>query len=272
MKITSSTAALGCAAALMAMAASASAAPVTYNSGDLLIGFRVQGNPSDLVVNAGSSSQFRGLSANQTVTLNLGNSGPGIAADLSANYGGAWFSNSQVTWSLSGIRSSSDPSQTIYATRAEGSQPWTRFSPSGQSQPSNRFITLANAYLEDQLGNPREATANSGKATVINNTVDATTSYTFFTQPNDDFSYFPGGIESTVGSATGLDLYRLPPGTSGAGTFGLPGELLGTFAISNAGVVTFTAVPEPSVLALASLGLIGGLFYWVRRKRNAATA
>ena len=259
----------GCgAAALLAAVSVASAAPVTYNTGDVLMGFRVNGNPNDVVVNVGPSTQFAGLSAGTTFSLSLGNAGNSVAADLSANYGSGWFTSSQVLWSLSSNATAGDVPNTLYATRAAGSQPWTRFSNSGQSQATNRFTTLANAYENLQTGGARESTSNSSKAAVINNTVDATTSYTFFTQPNDDFSYFPGGIESTVGAGGALDLFRMERST----TFGLPGELLGTFAINSAGLVTFTAVPEPSVVALSVLGAIALLFVALRRRSAAAKA
>ncbi len=224
-------------------------APVSYTAGDVFLGFRASGGTGaskDYLVNLGQASQFTGAAGPITVDV-----GGGISADLSATFGAGWATRADLFWSVSGSPSNvvtvgSDVAKTLYATKAQASvgtlntTGWLRQGSTTQGSASSKMLGMAQAYALT-AGVPNNSTANSTKA-IIQNKTDA----------NSFASYQPGGTTTNSGPTPGisyayfnptvegspsgsvLEFYRLVPGTSGS-----PGELIGLFALSDGGALTF---------------------------------
>src|SRR4051794_22885280 len=97
------------------------ASAVTYQAGDLFLGFRATGAPGstkDYLVNIGQASQFTAAAA--PLTLSVGD----LATDLNASslFDSNWKNRADVFWSISGpvgqfAAVGADPAKTLYATR-----------------------------------------------------------------------------------------------------------------------------------------------------------
>lgn len=236
------------AAALGGSLSNASAA-MTFNTGDLLLGFRGEGDDQNYLVNIGNVSQFASLSANTTITVNTGN----ILPDLQAAFGTDWNHRSDVFWGVIGTTFVDNTTPAvIYASKRRSnpslpSTPWVGGSPSGQIEKVSLVQELAFKFTLD--GAP---TSNNTKGTF--QSVLAENSWADLTSDISDFRV-GGSIEGffSVESGTSnsvLDLYKINP------VYGEPAVLLGSFKISDAGVVTFTAVPEPATLAMIALAAV----------------
>ena len=246
---------------------------VTYAADDLFLGFRKIGATTDYLVNIGQASIYRDF-AGISFTLAIGN----ILPDLNSVLGAGWQTNPNVFWSVSGTPGLSavgiDLARTLYATREEltygiQSALWTRGSTSAQGPVMTKMNGLAQAYLFTG-GNPNTSTANSNFGIIQDTTVPTNNPYASYmdgganTLTGTSFAYFNPGIESSFANGAGasqLDLVRLLPG-SGAG------EFVGTFTVSNGGIVTFNnnVVPEPASFAIVGSGV--ALLGMVRRRRS----
>lgn len=240
-------------AVALTLASQAAKATLVYTSGDLFLGFKGTGDAQDYLVDIGNVSQFSSLSAGSSVTVNTGGS---ISADLVTAFGSSWFSDGSVFWSITGTTYDgvSNLTSTLYATRARSnasvqSQPWVGRSNSGQVESVTLLQELAGKYVQDGTA------AGTSKATFQDATADNT--YAKLTSANNDFAI--GGSVKGKTSAV-LDFYRIDPVDSQAATY------LGSFTIGSNGVVTFTAVPEPSTVAL--LGLSASAFLIFARRRS----
>ena len=259
------------------------AAVVSYNPGDLLLGFRATGGTGatqDYVVNIGQASLYRDAFA--AFTVSVGN----IGADLATVFGANWHTRSDVLWSVSGTPGNltpvgSDPAKTLYATRPEDpagttADAWKRQSSTNQGTTSNKMASLASGYSQT-AGIPNVSTLNSDFG-VIQNTADVNSYASFMpggvnSNATTAFSAFNPGIEGNFGNGTAgavLDLFRmLNTGGANGGTANVsPGTFEGRFTISNTGVLTFTpdAIPEPGIAML--LGAFSA--FGIRRRRVAA--
>lgn len=240
------------------------AATLSYNAGDLFLGFRQEGTQTDYLINIGQASIYR--DATNTFTLSIGN----IGADLTALFGAGWATDPTVLWGIVGTPGASaaggDAANTLYASAVKPSEshadPYLRLSASAQGNIRADFVSLANSFAGQ--------TANSTNSTValIQPTSDAN-SWASFNLSGTSFGAFEG-LQGNFGlgaSNSALDLFRMQP----SNTQGLPGSLEGTFTISNNGTVTFSAVPEPSAAAMLGLGV--GLYGMMsRRRRNTVEA
>ncbi|MGC3989367.1 MAG: PEP-CTERM sorting domain-containing protein [Chthoniobacteraceae bacterium] len=132
-----------------------------------------------------------------------------------------------------------------------------------QSAAANTIASLVNNSGQVSLSGAT-ATANSASAASI----DATKSGSWTIQEGSNtanFGFNTGGLlDNTTNISSGSyaisDLYELQPSSAKG-----PATYLGYFSLSNAGVLTFTAAPEPSSIALALLTGAGALM--VRRRR-----
>lgn len=211
---------------------------LTYNDGDLFLGFRATDGTSDYLVNLGQASQFVGQSSGSSQQASVGN----IGADLTTVFGSDWYTRidantgtSAVKWAIVGARevaASSDPANTLYSTSANSSA-WPRLSDTAQSYTSSLIASLGNAFSGNQ------STANSPQGLI--QTAAANNSYASF-QPGGSHSQgisFQTWNPSNEGApSTRLFLDRITPG-SGAS------ELLGVLTLSSNGNVTFTAGNNP---------------------------
>jgi len=249
----------------------ASAAIVDASVGELILGFRADANPGQVInleVDLGSASLFYNATPGTTFTL------AGLkVADLVGIYGAGWNTRTDLFWGVAGTTGATSDAHsavdTLWLTAPRTSldtqsTPLNRQSKFAQQGPANTISTMF------QNGSPgtlkgATSTANSTTAASINATVAGSWSF----QENPGITSF--GLNASIDNTTNIssgsfaisDLYELQPG-SGAGAY------LGYFSLSNSGVLSFTAAPEPSSIALA-LGS-AGLLALRRRRRGTGVA
>lgn len=223
---------------LSALGAAAAIVPAPL-SGDVFLAFRASGgdgSDQSYIVNLGQGSQFSGAAAGSSSVLSaIGNTG----ADLVAVYGAGWATRTDLFWGVFGTTDSVNP--TLYASRERtsvGTQtvPWAQLTQGARSAIKTEILSVASGIGGYQS---RAATVNSGVGTFQENAGQASSYNYQVTNGATDFgsqSQWSGIEGDFIGgvSATALDLYRLR-GTSPTVGF------LGSFSISGAGVVTFTA-------------------------------
>ena len=244
----------GAGAMLMAQSAQATMA---YSNGDMLLGFRKAGQSSNLEVDLGSITQITSiLGTGQTLSF----SSKFNSADITAGVGtaGSGSLNSAI-WSVSAAINAANqvPStakNTLWLSSARGlnsadintqTTPWTTQGITSQGNTVTPVLTVGSGFAA--------ATGNAGSTTaaVIANGANSYTDL-INVNANGDFGTFQGNIENTLGASftTGgsvarSDYYSLTP--NGASTF------LGYFELSQAGGLSFVAVPESGTFA-ASIG------------------
>lgn len=247
----------------------------TYTEGDLFVGFRATsgtGASSNYLLKIGQASQFRDAAPSSSFDLSLGATG----ADLASLYGASWFTRADVLWSVSGGNTSSstvnggDPGRTLYYSNGAGGAAWNAQGFAGQAGPNGDLQSQWLRYIQTPIGGDQFSTANSQFGLVQSD--GGNNSYGSFQVKGNQtaaYSAFGGGGENDFGfgvAGAGLDLFRLPvQGDSQT----RPGTLLGTFTINDLGVITFTAVPEPSVVALIGIGVVGLIVFGIRRRQRA---
>jgi Bacterial TSP3 repeat len=207
-------------------------------SGDLYLAFRAaggDGGSESYIVKLGQDTPFRNAAAGSTFAVSgLGN----IAADLTAVYGADWSTRADLFWGVFGVRPSA--SSIIYGSKERN--PVTSVSvswPLLDTTSRNTTASQITSVLESIGGyKGREATENSTVATFQPNSADASSYHKQVATPgtNDfgslsEWTTIEGDFGSGV-SGTALDLYRI----AGSGV-----TRVGSFTISGAGVVQFTA-------------------------------
>jgi hypothetical protein len=234
-------------AGLALIASSVKAATLTYNDGDLFIGF-VNGGTQDYVVDVGQASLF---TTSSQLTLSVGATG----TDLSSTFGGSWFGSTGaggVLWGGAGTLGASD---TVWAT-STSSTPWAQSF--DQSTPTNNISQFG-------LGAYDASTSTTNSNVALKEATSGGSSWASFesvanggtaaNSPVGSFAYFTPSIEGTTSQK--LFLTKLTEGSTGLG------QSIGFFQINSGGTITFTgtsAVPEPSTYALMILGGAALLF------------
>jgi hypothetical protein len=250
-------------AVLSLAGATLQAAPFTYNAQDLLIGFRGPGN-FDYVVDIGNVSQFGYGSGVHNITAYTG-------SQLSTVFGGL----DGISFSAFGdVRTvgGAYAFNTLWVTAPRTdinvqSSPWNRAGQSAQGTVGGRIDGIASGavmYSSTFSGGPN----NTATAVTVTNNFNASPglSYKLGMGAAGNFSgTFPGNVENTtpsgfasLGQPIRSDLYELQPG-SGQGNY------LGYFQLNPDGSMLFSAVPEPSSVALMVAGF--GLT-WIQRQRR----
>jgi hypothetical protein len=240
---------------------SANAAVVAPANNDIFLAFRASGNlgaSTSYLVNLGQYSQFRDAAPNSTITLSVGD----VSADLVATYGSNWNSRPDLYWAVFGVSNTASP--TLYASQAEPtpgtlSNAWPLLDSISRSSTASQIVSVLQGVNGYQGS---DSTSNSTVAVLQTNSANSS-SYNkqVATAGTTDFGSVSGwsGIEGNFGagtSGTALDLYRI---SSSAVTN--PGH----FTLSDAGIVSFTGVPEPSV---SMAGTLGALLLLTKRRRN----
>ena len=231
-------------------------AALTYNNGDLILGFRKAGGSSNLEVDLGSITQIKSIAGTGTI-LSFSQF---TAGDITAGVGSAGSGSlNNAIWSVSGAvnlagQITGAGKNTLWLTSARDSAalstqttPWTRGSSTTQGNTVAPVLTVGTGFAA--------ATGNAGSTTaaVI---ADGANSYHDNITDNGNFNAFGGNIENTLGATfvssstqARSDLYEMQPG-SGNGTY------LGYFELTSAGALSFVAVPEPG---LFGVGIAAGL-------------
>jgi hypothetical protein len=240
-------------------AGSAGATGFTYNTGDLLIGFRRTAGEAQVVINAGPAASYTSLTPGTVITI-----GKNLSAAITS--GGTFADLNGVTWSAFADMvafSGSYPYETLWLTRPCADQftrstPWARDSQYGQADSSSQIEGVgigSAAYCSQNPGANFTATS-----VIIPITAPNSQRYSAFVDNSvgvGNFNNnFQGNVEKTTpanfvtaGQPVRSDFYLLQPG-SGAGQY------LGYFELSPTGVMTFTAAPllEPFQISVDQSG------------------
>ncbi|MFZ4484062.1 MAG: PEP-CTERM sorting domain-containing protein [Chthoniobacterales bacterium] len=275
---------------------------LTYNSGDLFLGFRRVGTnaaANNLAVNLGSGAQFLptslgGLNAPGSSFLVQFGVVPGttnavfdLNTDLTTVFGASWASNptngSGVRWAVVGFTDDSVNNTPISGLNARSAfLTRARTNPATQSTPlvyasTSHLDPFAAEFKNFAYGTGGGAfasslsTTNSSEALI--NSAGLTNSWNTRIGSAANGSFGLGSArrveQPQIGNFTGptdsvLDLYLAPfTGSSLVSDT----TYLGNFSLDSSGELTFTSVPEPSTYALLGLTAAAG-FAWRMRLRR----
>lgn len=237
------------AAVLLALQPTVNAATVTAPAeGDIFLGFRASGGTganSSYLVKVANGATLSQQAANTTQSLAT------IGADLAAVYGANWNTRSDLYWGFFGAFNSANP--TVYASRAQlpFGTPAAEFNvlqANARTATKNQIISVRADYATLQ------ATANHPAAAVQNNAARSNSYNYQITGGTTSFGSLSqwSNIEDNFGataSGTALDLFRL----SGSATQGDLVKRLGTFSITTAGAVSFTAAPVVNQISVEKI-------------------
>ena len=212
---------------------------LTYDDGDLFLGFRATDRTNDYLVNIGQPTQFVNAPPGSTFPVDVGN----ISPDLVTALGSDWYTRIDpgtgvhaVLWAVTGgrqIAAMGDLANTLYSTNPS-SNPWPRHSDTGQGITTSLIAGMA-SHFAGNLSTP-----NNPHGLIQN--ANGNNSYA---------SYQPGGANSGNISfqtwnpwnegepATLLYFNRIVPGSG-------PSTNLGALMLSSNGVLNFTAPGGPS--------------------------
>lgn len=259
------------------LVSAATAATLTYNPGDLFLGFRSSSSTTDFLINIGPASNYRGLAPGTSFSLSIGP----ILGDLDAVFGATWKTANRpdLFWGVAGapynVAAGGDLSNTLYATSPENpfgtltTTPAAAASNSAQAAPAGKMQNLADSYVGAGDSANGVSAALNGRGLRQDGTVAGSwASFMNRTQTftGNSFLYFADGIEGNFGSGeenTAIDLFRIEKTTQG-GTGA--NAYQGTFKIDSAGIVTYSVIPEPVTGVM--LGFGAGILGFSRRRQR----
>lgn len=257
---------------------------VTYNPGDIVIGFQAHtenspGVNQNFLFNVGASAGYK----NGSLTLGYDTPIANIGSQLEATYGANWFTRSDVSWGAIGMRTTiqnfgdtgpiidGDGKGVIYvskeATGVGESTAWAAIGRGTASTLSSRVGSLLHisSDVSGTFSKQQAADGTNGLGVFVNASAENSWSGRVPGPGESSFGSFAGGIEGslgTVGQYAYLDIYRITPD-------GIDPTWVVTFAIDSLGNVY--AVPEPSTYAaILAIGAIGVAV--VRRRNRKAQA
>jgi len=241
-----------------ALLPAAKASPITYQTGDIILGFETTGGNSsggtvNLLIDLGQFSNLNNFSSFN------------IAGDLNTVFGSNSWSSGQISFGALGVTLSGSHWGNVYETAASGT--------------SLAALNSGNTSLKVDYSGLTGSTGIGYQSLSLTNNSSDWTGYgveqTSSSATGSWGSYWPGGagtgafgisgqnIEGTIGSALGL--YSVAY-AAGANAFVNSGYTIGVDALGN---INVAAVPEPSTYALLGLGLL--LFVITYRRRSATT-
>lgn len=247
--------------ALLAPAAHA----VTYNDGDLFLGFYSSTSSKDYLLYIGNYTNYttNGGAFNGS-SFSIGTASA-INADLTNAFGAGWFSDPNVKWGVIGIQDYFG-TNTVFLTDPHATattSAWSALASGDQQAVGGAVNGLAQAFLSGGAGG---ATAAGGK---IQSTATLQSYYDYSplgTQSlGASFLYYGnGGIDTSSRSAYLAELVATDNG--GAGLLADGSKVIdGQFTVASNGAISYAAVPEPSTYAMIGVGA-GLLFMAARRK------
>ena len=272
---------------------------LTYNSGDLFLGFRQSTAANSFAVNLGSAAQFLPLSLGGTnspgSSFNVqfgvvpGSSTPvfNLNTDLTTVFGASWANNptngTGVRWAVVGFTDDSLNDTPISGLNARSAfLTRARTNPGIQSTPAsysdgqldlfaNEFVPFAYGTGAGAFAN-QNSTTNSSEALIGNATLANNWNQRIGANGSFGLGLARRVEQGVSGNFTGptdsvLDLYLAP--YSGSSLVGGT-TYLGNFSLNNSGELTFNSVPEPSTYALLGLTAAAGLAWRMRQRRLRA--
>ncbi len=266
--------------AFASLASVASAATIAVNYSDIILGFRSTSvTAQNLEVNLGSVSQFTQATAGTTFTIGRLN-----VTDLQAVYGSgsSWYASTTImgligTTGKTGGGATGPDGQalsTVWASNDSGT-PYTTANTSINNNAVSKVLLMTNGStqasgalnFQDSSLMSNVYTANISTAGTNSWSKAGGTSGTSFV------NYTRTAFESSLGGGTSTttDLYELAP------VSGNPAALVGTFTLTDAGVLSFTsaglyaaAIPEPSTYAaIFGVAMLGFAAYRRRFQKKA---
>jgi hypothetical protein len=221
------------------------AAAVTWNVGEVFIGFESSSLNKNLLIDIGpgtSVAAFTGINA---------------AADLATAFGAGWYSVSDLNW---GAFSVATDKHTLWGTVASGNSALVVKSVGALANPLARFNGMGANYNND-------IATQGGTVGVIMNvgtgTDTGTSTWSGNTPNTTPFGAYSVSIENGV--TGGLDLYSVP--NSGSATAIFSQALGNNLYVNSSGFIGVAAVPEPSTYALMALGGLVLLMVYRRKVR-----
>ncbi|HAB16938.1 MAG TPA: hypothetical protein PLX89_07010 [Verrucomicrobiota bacterium] len=245
---------------LLLLASAVHGAPFLYAPGDFILAFRQTGNAQDLVVNAGSVTNFTDLPLDATVPItNLSDTQlRSVFPSLNAIY-----------WSVAAANRpplvEAFPIQSLWVTAPRldpelPSVPWLR---KGQFVQGNAGSQIDGLGAAAAGYSSRTPAGPDNTATGVAIPVSNEASFTSFIGSAGDFqgsfqgnveNLTPDDFEDTPGAVSRSDFFELPPGTTAAGTLNAPGRHLGYFELKSDGTLVFSnkasAVPTPQITGI----------------------
>ena len=241
-------------------------ADFTYNSRDLMLGFRQTGGSQEFEANLGPLTNYAQLAPGTTLTLTQF-----TGAQLTA----AFSSMNALTWSVSGaVYGNLDPGDatypkyTIWATRPRldptlQSDPWLRKSTGTQGGGAAQIYSIGHNAQVYSSANPADPLKNTATAVAL--PAGDRLAYSSFVGALGNLqNTFQGDIENTTpddfdsaGQPSRSDLYEMKPGSGSP-----PGTYLGYFELHADGSLSFTAaggtspgpLPPPSITGIVRQG------------------
>jgi PEP-CTERM motif len=256
--------------ALLLVSANTAHAQFTYSNRDMLAVFRQTGSP-DLVVNLGQASLYYNLAANapgSTITINSYTPAQFSAAFSSGAVGVNWAVIGGVPV---GNGDATRAARTVWITAPRldldtQTTPYQRDTGSTQGSWLATIRGVAGAGSTSGAaawgaGTPADPISNTPTVAIIPSNDPSSYTQIAGTAGNLNGTFGQGSIEN--GSTTPFsdlrsDLYEVRPGTGDS-------IYLGYFDLNSAGILTFTAVPEPSTYALMGFGILSLWFFRQRR-------
>jgi hypothetical protein len=241
--------------ALVSFASIDKASAQFFNGGDLMLDFRINNNNNadNVMVDLGSVTSFN-FSANNSSVLNLG-------ADLTTVYGSSFATNSHLVFSLV-AELPNGASNNIYISNPGNAQHFTGFNPLGSGGNASAIIPIYNEQNGTALTatNAWDVTPSSSDSSSYTDVLTNVNKDNASQPYNNDYGFVSGAIGTTeqgIGGTT--DLYQQTPTHTSTD--------LGTFSVTSAGVLTFTApvaVPEPASYVLGGIAAV--LFVIMHRR------
>jgi hypothetical protein len=246
----------------------------SYTAGDVYLGARQAGNPSDVLFDLGPvtdflTGQYSSNILTSSVSIVTTKGGTDIAAALTSTFGSglnnvnlSLFAANDTTIAVPQLwvtrsRSSADVQSTPWRTQATGSLSNTRTSIFSLGSGATLAAGQTGAVTSGGFIKLGAADANSYSTAI----------------GGGDFGNFQGNIEvTTSGSIALADFYQVD---KSAGRTTQPAQFLGTFGVDSTGNLNYTpngvpVVPEPSELGLAAAaaGLLWLGHAWSGRNRK----
>ena len=228
------------------------AAPVTWVTGDVILGFEDAAHSKNYLYDLGAGSTFASsVFAGTFSSVNLN-------ADLANVFGGDWATNAStgVSYGVFGLPSSK---AIVYGSVATGNTAPVLKASGALSTTLSHYNALGLGYNTD-LTIPAQ-TWTLGVSQIVG------------TAPDTGFATWSGNSPSVQPFATyNVSFENLVSGKIDVyGTTGILSTLEGTMQISQAGVFgVVAAVPEPSTYALCGLGAIAMIVAYRRKSKKAA--
>lgn len=273
------TTALLASASLALLTGSSHATPVTATDGELILGFRATGGTGssvNLEVDLGSIAL---IGANIVYTA-PGGSGvtltPGSTmtltglnvSDLNSNFGTSltWNKRSDLLWSVVGTTFNSGnlglATNTLWGTSVNNAVVPKQLASSFQSAAAGNIDTYTASFGSGTQGANTTAVTKTNSVGGSYTVQEGGNAFGFHTNSQVTEQVLENNTNIVDNSFVSSELYQL---TSQSGTH--PASDLGTMKLSSAGVLTFTAVPEPSTYVMFAVG-VAALFV-LRRRRSA---